>query len=78
MVQHQTETHDIQDQLIGEEMSNRGRIGIAVNRPDLLTVENIENGEIGQIASMQNQIYTVEGMFQNSPESFVVTPQMRI
>ena len=78
MIQHQTETHYIKDQLIGEEMSDHGWIGIAVNRPDLPTVENIENGKIGQIAGMQNQICTAEGMFQNSPEPFVVTPQMRI
>ena len=78
MDQSQTETVYIKNQLVGEETPDLGRIGIAVDRPDILPVENIQNGKIGQITGMQNQIYAVEGMLQNSPEFFVITPEMSI
>jgi len=78
MDQSQTETVYIEDHLIGEETPDLGRIGIAVDRPDLLPVENVQNGKIGQISGMQNQIYTMEGMLQNSLQFFVITPEMSI
>jgi hypothetical protein len=78
MDQSQTETVYIENHLVGEETPDLGRIGIAIDRPDLLPFENIQNGKIGQITGMQNQIYTMEGMLQNSPEFFVITPEMSI
>jgi hypothetical protein len=78
MDQSQTETVYIEDHLVGEKTPDLGRIGIAVDRPDLLPVENIQDAKIGQITGMQNQIYAMEGMLQNSPEFFVITPEMSI
>ena len=78
MDQSQTETVYIEDHLVGEKTPHPGRIGIAVNRPDLLPVEKIQNGQIGQIAGMQNEVNAVEGMLQNPPEFFIITPEMSI
>ena len=78
MDQSQTETVYIESHLVGEETPDLGRIGIAIDRPDLLPNENIQNGKIGQITGMQNQIYAMEGMLQNSLKFFVITPEMSI
>jgi hypothetical protein len=78
MDQSQTETVYIEDNPVGEKTPDPGRIGIAVYRPDLLPVENIQNGKIGQIAGMQNQICAMEGMLQNPSEFLVITPEMSI
>jgi hypothetical protein len=78
MDQPQTETVYIEDYPVGEKTPNPGRIGIAADRPDLRPVKNIQNGKIGQIAGMQNQFYSFEGMLQNSPEFCVITPEMSI
>ena len=66
MDQSQTETVYLNEQLIEEKTPNRGRIRIAVHRPDLLPVKNIQNRNIGQITGMQYQVRTVERPIQNS------------
>jgi hypothetical protein len=78
MDQSQTETVNIEDHLVGEKTPHPGRIGISVDRPDLLPVENIQNGQISQVTGMQNQINAMEGMLQYSPEFFVITREMSI
>ena len=68
MDQPQAETVHIKDQLIGEKTPNRGRIRIAVDRPDLLPVENIHNGKIGQITGRiaSNKMLPKEGLKKGS------------
>jgi hypothetical protein len=78
MDQPQAETVHIKDQLIREKTPNRGRVRIAVDRPDLLPIENIQNGQIGQVTGMQNQVNAMKGMLQYSPEFFIITPEMSI
>jgi hypothetical protein len=78
MDQPQAETIHIKDQLIVEKMPNRGRIRIAIDRPDLFPVENIQNGKIGQITGVQYEVSVTEGPLQNPSEFFVITLEMSI